>query len=270
MSRMRVGCQTYTWEMLGDGWRGRVTDLLDWIAAAGYAGIEITSRMIAEFAERPETFAQELARRDLSLAAFAYVSASGFTDPAARDHELAGARCAIEFLQHFPDPILGLGGASSPSPVDAQEKLDHAIRFYNQVGDIAAQAGVIVRLHPNSHHGSLVQTAAEYAYVLERVDPAHVKFGPDTGHIMRSGQDVLECLRTHLSRIVQIHFKDANAAGEWVGLGEGVCDFPAVLALLEAAGYDGWVIAEEESDAARQDGVAAITRNRAYLRSLGY
>jgi sugar phosphate isomerase/epimerase len=61
-----------------------------------------------------------------------------------------------------------------------------------------------------------------------------------------------------------------DASGRWVGLGEGVCDFPAVLALLESAGYGGWVIAEEESEAARRDGVAAITRNRAYLRTLGY
>jgi sugar phosphate isomerase/epimerase len=256
--------------MLGPDWRGRVTDLLDWIAAAGYAGIEITSRIIGEFAERPEDFGRELARRGLALAAFAYVSDSGFTDPAAWDVELDGARRAIAFLERFPEPILGLGGASSPSPARAREKLDHAIRFYNHVGALAARAGVTVRLHPNSHHGSLVQTAGEYAYLLDRIDPAHVKFGPDTGHIIRGGQDVLQCLRIHLHRIVQVHFKDVDAAGNWVGLGEGVCNFPAVLALLENAGYAGWVIAEEESEAARRDGVTAITRNRAYLRSLGY
>ena len=269
MSRIRIGCQTYTWEMLGEDWRGRVTDLLNWIAGAGYAGVEITSRMIAEFADRPRPFADELTRRRLSLAAFAYVSSSGFTDPAKWDHEIDGARRAIDFLRHFPEPVLGLGGASSPTQERAQEKLDHAIRFYNHVGTLAAQAGVTVRLHPNSHHGSLVQTAAEYSYVLDRVDPVNVRFGPDTGHIIRGGQDVLECLRAHLPRIVQIHLKDVDSSGEWVGLGEGVCDFPAILALLEGAGYDGWVIAEEESAAARRDGVAAITRNRDYLRSLG-
>jgi sugar phosphate isomerase/epimerase len=256
--------------MLGPAWRGRTTDLLDWIAAAGYAGIEITSRMIGEFEGRPHAFTEALGRRGLAFAAYAYVSSSGFTDPLAWDVELDGARRAIAFLEGFPEPILGLGGASSPSPDHAQQKLDHAIRLYNRVGRLATQAGVTVRLHPNSHHGSLVQTAAEYAYVLDRVDPAHIKFGPDTGHIIRGGQDVLKCLRTHLHRIVQIHFKDADASGQWVGLGEGVCDFPAVLALLKDAGYDGWVIAEEESEAARRDGEAAITRNRAYLRSLGY
>ena len=46
MSRIRIACQTYTWEMLGDVWQGRVTDLLDWIADAGYPGIEITNTIL--------------------------------------------------------------------------------------------------------------------------------------------------------------------------------------------------------------------------------
>ena len=35
---LKVGCQTYTWEMLGDKWTGTVDDILDLVAAAGYAG----------------------------------------------------------------------------------------------------------------------------------------------------------------------------------------------------------------------------------------
>ena len=47
-SSIRIACQTYTWEMLGDGWKGRVDDLLGCIEDAGYAGIEITNNMIRE------------------------------------------------------------------------------------------------------------------------------------------------------------------------------------------------------------------------------
>ena len=28
-TELKVGCQTYTWEMLGDGWQGTADDLLD-------------------------------------------------------------------------------------------------------------------------------------------------------------------------------------------------------------------------------------------------
>ncbi len=268
MSPIRVACQTYTWEMLGNEWHGKVTDLLDWIAQAGYAGIEITNQMIAEFAGRPGDFAQELGARNLSLAAFAYSAPSGFTDPACWDEDIAGAQRVIDFLCDFPQPRLGLGGAASP--VHSRAGLDQAIRFYNEVGRLGSAQGVSVNVHPHSHFGSLIESAQEYQYLLERLDARHVSFGPDTGHIVRGGQDLLTCLRTYMGRITHLHLKDATPEGVWVGLGEGKCDFPAVFELLESAGYDGWVVAEEESAAARQDGIAAIRRNRMYLRSIGH
>ena len=82
-----------------------------------------------------------------------------------------------------------------------------------------------------------------------------------------------------MARITHLHLKDVDARREWVGLGQGVCDFPAVFKLLEgarkasappSAGYDGWVVAEEESEEARKDGAAAIGENREYLHSIGY
>ena len=43
---LRVGCQTYTWEMLGQNWKGSVDSILDAVAQAGYEGIEITNSMM--------------------------------------------------------------------------------------------------------------------------------------------------------------------------------------------------------------------------------
>jgi len=265
---MRVACQTYTWEMLGDAWRRSVDDILDAIADAGYSGIEITNTMIREYTDRPAEFAAALARHGLALAAFAYAT-TGFTAPDRYEEDLAGARRALEFVRHFPEPRLGLGGAASPSREDACAKLDRAIAFYNEVGRLGAAIGVSVNVHPHSHYGSLLETAEEYQYLLDRLDPRCVSFGPDTGHIVRGGQNLLACLRAHLPRITHLHLKDANADREWVALGDGICDYPAVLSLLTAAGYDGWLVAEEESADARRDGPAAIQKNRQYLRSLG-
>ena len=65
---LKVGCQTYTWEMLGPAWRGSVDEILDSIAAAGYAGIEITSAMIREYASRPADFASSMACCAMAIA----------------------------------------------------------------------------------------------------------------------------------------------------------------------------------------------------------
>jgi len=269
MGAIRIACQTYTWEMLGDQWRGRVTDLLDWVADAGYAGVEPTNTMIREFADRPAEFRAELERRKLALAGFAYAT-TGFTDPARRDADLAGAKRLIAFMTHFPEPRIGLGGAASPSREHAREKLDRAIAFYNEVGRLARPKGISVNVHPHSHFGSLIETAEEYQHLMDGLDGDCVSLGPDTGHIVRGGQDLLTCLKTHLARITHLHFKDATASRKWAALGDGACDIPGVLKLLESVNYAGWVVAEEESEDARRDGVAAIRKNRAYLRSLGH
>jgi hydroxypyruvate isomerase len=42
------------------------------------------------------------------------------------------------------------------------------------------------------------------------------------------------------------------------------------MALLESVDYEGWIVAEEESAEAREDGLAAIRKNRAYLAAIGY
>jgi sugar phosphate isomerase/epimerase len=269
MSAIQVACQTYTWEMLGADWGGKVTDLLDYVAEAGYEGIEITNSMIGEFYDQPEKFAYELAMRDLKLAAFAYAT-TGFTDPERWEQDMAGARRALEFLHYFADPRLGLGGAAHPSGQNARAKLDQAIRFYNEVGHMGADLGISVNVHPHSHHGSLLENVEAYAYLMDGLDARYVSLGPDTGHIVRGGQDLMACLGSYISRITHLHLKDVTASGEWVALGEGICDFPAIMALLESVGYEGWIVGEEESDEARQDGLAAIRKNRSYLRGIGY
>lgn len=275
MRTIHVGCQTYTWEMLGDQWTGKVTDLLHWIADAGYEGIEITCNMIGEFADRPGQFVADALARGLKPCAFAYGRPTGFTDPDALADDLEGVRKWADFAAHFPPtgdlaPILELGGAASPSRDDLWAKLDRAIAFYSKAGEIAAAADVRACVHPHSHFGSLLESAEEYEYLLSRLDPALVGFCPDTGHIVRGGQDLLTCIERNLPRTIHVHFKDANENREWVGLGQGKCDFPGVMALLEGAGYKGWVVGEEESADARADGIAAIRSNRAYLRSIGY
>jgi inosose dehydratase len=269
MALIGVACQTYTWEMLGPEWKGQVVDILDWVAAAGYAGLEITNNMIGALYDHPEEFSDELQRRSLCLAAFAYSNA-GFADADLWDQDLAGALKAVDFLRHFPGACLGLGGAAHATPEDRLLKLEQSIRFYNTVGRIGADAGISVNIHPHSHHGSLLESAQDYEFLLERVDPQCVSLGPDTGHIVRGGQDLMTCLRTHRSRITHLHLKDVSAEGRWVPLGEGVCDFPEILTLLQSSGYKGWIVAEEESEEARRDGVAAIHKNRRYLSSLAH
>ena len=268
---LKVGCQTYTWEMLGDGWRGSVDDMLDAVADAGYEGIEITNTMIREYADRPRDFDKAIKARGLKLSAFAYAMPTGFTREDARADDLKGADKALRFVEAFPGTVLGLGGASSPERTDVDRKIGLAADFYNEVGKRGKSRGIDVVFHPHSHHGSLLESRGEYTTLMKRTDPSVVNWNPDTGHIVRGGQDLIDTMRTFGSRIRHVHLKDADRKNEWQPLGKGVCDIPATLKLLEEElGYKGWIVGEEESADARRDQVGAIVGNRKYLKSIGH
>jgi inosose dehydratase len=109
----RIGCQTYTWEMLGASWQGSPDDILDAVSAAGYDGIEFSNALIGGYEQAPDRLAAALAQRKLKLAAFAYAS-TGFTDPSRYEADLAGAERALAFCRALGVPLC-LGGAAAPS-----------------------------------------------------------------------------------------------------------------------------------------------------------
>jgi inosose dehydratase len=268
---LRIGCQTYSWEMLGRKWDGRVDDILMAVAGAGYEGIEITQTMIREYAPRPVEFAKALQEHGLVLAAFAYGSPLGFTDPDNRQRELSGADEALQFVARFAGTPLMLGGPTTQRRDDVFEKIAHAADFFNEVGRRGRTFGVEVAFHPHSHHGSILESREEYERIMELTDPALISWNPDTGHIVRGGQSLAETLQRFAARIRHIHLKDVDSDKCWQPLGQGVCDIPAILQFLtKELKFSGWIIAEEESAQAAMDPVGAVTGNRQYLQSIGY
>ena len=267
---LQAGCQTFTWEMLGRGWTGGADDLLDAIAAAGYAGIEITDTMIGRYEGQPAAFAEALEARGLTLVAYACGSDSGFTEPDALAADLAMAEAAIRFTAAFPGAHLSFGSATLMSEGPRDAKVEAAARFYNAAAARGARAGVPVAVHPSSHHNTLLFTRADYDALFPKLDPETVGWVPDTGHIIRGGQDIGDTLRHYRDRIRYLHLKDVDRDGTWWMLGHGACDVPAVIEAVRAAPrFNGWLVVEEESDEAGRDPAAAVARNRATLSGFG-
>jgi len=267
---MKLGCQTYTWEMLGEAYREGPDHLLESIAAAGYAGIEITDRMIGHYAGRPDAFASALARHGLALVAYAVGSDSGFTEPAMLAADLAAADKAIAFAAAFPGALVSFGSATIMSAGAAEDKFAAAAAFYNAAGRRGVAAGVDVALHPSSHHNTLLASREDYDRIFAMTDPALIGWVPDTGHILRGHQDMLDTLRSHQHRIRYVHLKDVDSAGTWAMLGDGMCDIGAVIDLAAAAPrFNGWVVVEEESDQAAADPQSAVRLNRDVMRRYG-
>ncbi|MDX6701435.1 MAG: inosose dehydratase, partial [Baekduia sp.] len=128
-----------------------------------------------------------------------------------------------------------------------------------QVADLAAQRGLQLVLHP--HVGTLVESAEDIAQALAHTD---VPWCLDTGHLLIGGVDPVQFLRDHADRIGHVHLKDVDAAlaaevrrgekslvqatqdGLFRPLGEGDARIEEVVALLDAAGYERWLVLEQD------------------------
>lgn len=267
---IKVGCQTFTWEMLGNAWTGTADDLLSAISAGGYTGIEITDTMIGRYAANPHAFANALRDRGLTLVSFAFGSKSGFTVADAMNDDLATAKRWIDYAAHFPDALVSIGSATVVTDGPRDEKFAIAGEFYNRAGELGKIAGVEIAVHPSSHHNTLLFDRADYDRIFTLLDPNLVGWVPDTGHILRGQADMLDTMRTYQDRIRYLHLKDVDAQGRWAMLGKGVLDTPAVIDLVSAAPrFNGWLVLEEESETAGADPVAAVKANRQTMRGYG-
>ena len=265
--RARLGCQTYTWEMLGNKWTRGIDDILNTISDLGFEGIEVSVNMIGAYCHSPMAFQDALSRRSLDLSAFALSSPYGFSDPKFREFELKEVRAALQFLTFFPGAILSLGGATS-NEQDRTNRLRYACDFYNACARLGYEMGIVVAVHPHSHQGSLIETEEEYENLMKWTDSDCLKWNPDTGHISRGGQDLVDCLGRYKSRIAHIHAKDADSQGKWRPLGKGECELRGMLQVLKNIGYSSWIVIEDESPEAGQDPKRILGEDLRVMRGL--
>lgn len=166
----------------------------------------------------------------------------------------------------LPKPTLADGGSAARSarPGSGDDALSDA--GWDRLAANAAHAAELVRaagLEPTFHHhaGTFVESPEEVDRFLERVD---VDLTFDTGHLLLGGGDPVEAARRWGSRINHLHLKDVDTAelrrvtdagggmvevwssGAFTAFGDGDIDLPAVMNAMDDAGYEGWVVVEQD------------------------
>lgn len=144
-----------------------------------------------------------------------------------------------------------------------------------------------LRLVFHHHCGGYVETIAEVDKLLTLTDPKLVGLCLDTGHYQFAGGDPLKILKRNKGRVWHMHFKDCEPKvaaqsreegwdyfksvekGVFCELGKGAVDFPAVKAELEAQGFEGWIVVEQDVLPGMGSPYESAMRNRAYLKSIG-
>ena len=152
----------------------------------------------------------------------------------------------------------------------------------NRLGEIAAARGFKLCYH--HHMGTVVQTAAETARLMDNTDPRCVWLCYDTGHFAFAGEDPAEILRQYAGRIGHVHLKDVRRSvvrkvfengwsflkavreGAFTVPGDGDLDFDPIFELLADAGYEGWLLVEAEQDPAKANPLEYALKARQYIR----
>ncbi len=295
---IRVASAPVSWgiyEFEGIEPKFKYVQVLDEIAETGYGGIELGP--YGYLPTDPVKLREELDTRGFQLlSAFVpvrLVDASAHEAGAqealkvgrllaalgAKFVVLADDNCAVETL--VKQAGQRNGSMLSPAEWDV---------FAAGVNTVARRVNNELGLEVVFHHhcGGYVETPEETRHLLERTDADVVGLCLDTGHWHYGGGDAVQCIKNFGERVRYLHFKDCSAAiasqcraqqlgyfqavaaGVFCTLGEGEVDFPGVVAAMDALGYDGWAVVEQDvltEDLAVPKQISQANRN--YLTSIG-
>jgi inosose dehydratase len=197
---------------------------------------------------------------------------------------------ALDGLVTAGAAVLVLAAATGVAGYDDRPTLDELAwkRLHDTLDrlvDRAADRGVQACLHP--HIGTVVETYDDVRRVL---DGSSVPLCFDTGHLLIGGTDPAELVREATDRVVHTHLKDVDLA--WAGrvqrqevtysaavaggmyrpLGQGDVDIAGIVSTLEASGYAGWYVMEQDTVLAgepQDEGpVRDVRASVTYLRGL--
>jgi len=186
-------------------------------------------------------------------------------DAARAEATLAEAGRAAAQLAAGGADLLVLAAATGLDGYDERPRLDDAqwatlVATAAAVRDVAARHGLSTVLHP--HVGTHVEQRAEVERFLA---DSELSLCLDTGHLLIGGADPLAVARAHAGRIAHVHLKDVAApvadrvrageityqqgvqAGMYVPLGQGDVPVAEIVRTLEAAGFTGRYVLEQDT-----------------------
>jgi inosose dehydratase len=261
MKRNRIAAAPISWgvsEVPGWGHQLSVDRVLDEIRELGLSATEFG----------PEGFlATEPAAKAEQLRRYGLRAVGGFLpvllhDP---DHD------PLDRVSHYVDDCQATGadavvlaadtGAAGYDQRPVLDELGWKTLLHNldRIDELTRSRGVLASLHP--HIGTMIERSDEVERLLSG---SRIGLCVDTGHLLAGGTDPVALTRTYVDRVVHVHLKDVDGplaaevaagrlpfgeavrAGLFLPLGQGTVDIAAMVSVLEAEGYAGWYVLEQD------------------------
>lgn len=265
MSKIKIGCETYTWQMPGEKYKGKLEHIMAIASQSGFQGIEPETSFIQHLSD-PFLMEETLRKNNLELAVLVLVA--DWRMPQETEKERILADKWIDFLKHFPGTLLLLVQMPGKDRSELQTRQQNLLKCVNLVARRAAGKSIKCSYHPNSPGGSVFRTEEDYKILLEGLDTSVIKYTPDVGHIARGGMDPLRIIRQYRHLIDCVHFKDMFENGDWAPMGKGTINFEGITKELTQTGFEGWIIIEDECDEAITDPDGVVRSDGRFVREV--
>lgn len=263
--------------------------VLDEIQLAGFAGTELGT----SYPRDAKVLGKALHDRGLTLSGAYYCP--GLTDGARVAAALNEVNAFLDFLAEA-----GCGTLIAAEPVVAErarvagrvneagartlrdEEWQNLADALNELGARCKARGLVLAFH--NHAGTYVETPTELKKLMNLTDPQLVGLCLDTGHYVYGGGDPVEAIGTWRNRLRYLHlkdldlpvketcvrhgldFKEALRRNVFTELARGGANLHDVASKLLEIGYDGWVVAEQ--DTSKLPPLKAAQENRQALSIL--
>jgi inosose dehydratase len=267
-SNLKFGYAAITW---GAAERQAIDD----IASVGYRGIQLRLEALTDF--KPAQLKELLAQHNLTFVALSSGQVS-LDHPAA--DEIATHVAHAQYVKDSGGLYLQLLDQLKPYPRTVTPDECRGLgKLLTEIGKRTAEIGIPVAYH--NHLNTISEHPGNLDLVLENSDPQYVKLLLDTGHMVAGGGDPVKAIDRYHDRIVFMHLKDvvdspmtgkSQYPFQWVELGRGKVDFPAVFAALDKVGFHGWAVVELDRvpDPSRTPKESAIISRDYLTQKLGF
>jgi inosose dehydratase len=291
---IRIATAPVSWGVLEvEGWARKqsYSEVLDEMVQAGYAGTELGP--YGFLPTDSKVLKRELEKRQMSLLGAFVPLPLGHPERHAE-----GMRSALEIARllaansapflvladEMNERRMAIAGSATEEDGFTAAQWEDAAKLIACIARSAREIGVRTVFH--HHAGTYIETPGEVARLLESTDPEMLGICLDTGHYLYGGGDPVGFAREQAKRIWHLHLKDirgktlervrrdklgyldAIRLGVFTELGEGNVDLAGVIRELDAAGFDGWAVFEQDVDPSvpGTNPLASAKRSREYLR----
>lgn len=236
---IKFGYSAITW---GDNIEGAIRE----ISSLGFTGIQLRSNAMTKWGQKPEELKKLVDDAKLDVV----MLSSGNADVNTGNDEAEISRHVInaKFIKAIGGSRIQVTNSSRPKTgTVSNENLIKYAKMLTEVGRRTADVGVETTYH--NHMGQLGQTPQEVDTILQNTDPKRVGFLLDVAHYLQGGGDPAAAIRTYKDRIKTLHIKDVKNTDtpngyQFVELGQGRLDFPAVFDALNKINYRGYAVVE--------------------------